>query len=140
MTLKCQHHELQKSFERSSISFCVECLWDLTKDCESEEVPTKSLIEWIHVHYWREGTPYSVFEEKKEEGGHYSRILEADLTYPIIILREKARRRRFEDERTDLLDGLHRLTKAILHLELPTIRVKYCDESILPLILRNMNK
>ena len=146
MTQVCQqhHHQLGKTFERSSISFCIECLWELTKDLKSEEVSTDLLIEWMHVHYWKEGTPQFIFGEKNEEGeeeeGHYTRILKADLTYPIIILREKPRHKGFEDERTDLLDGIHRLSKAILHLELPTIRVKYCDESILSRILRNMNK
>ena len=79
----------------------VDDLWELAANIPVEYVPIKHLTEQLNGTCWTEGekddvTPQWVL-------GHTRRILNADLKYPILV-----------DEKNIILDGIHRLCKAVI--------------------------
>lgn len=79
----------------------VEDLWEAAKEYPVELIPVVDLVDKLNGTCWTEGagedaTPQWVL-------GHTRRILKADLNCPILI-----------DEKNNILDGVHRLCKAVL--------------------------
>ncbi len=78
----------------------VEDLWEHAKTLPVEFIPVETLVEQLQGTCWTEGeddvTPEWVL-------GHTRRILKSDLDYPILV-----------DENNIIVDGVHRLCKAVL--------------------------
>lgn len=78
----------------------VDLLWKLAKSLPVEHIPIEALISQLQGTCWTDEdddvTPNWVL-------GHTRRIMGADLSYPILI-----------DKTGNIMDGLHRLCKAIL--------------------------
>lgn len=94
-----------------SIDWEVEDLWAL--DLPVEEVPI-SALEWhLDVPVWpdADGNPYratprQVLDNPEENHVEHARVLRADLSFPVEVLDR--------DGRLMILDGIHRLCRAVL--------------------------
>ena len=93
-------------------------------------IKTKVLYKHLKIKYWGDPAskiryaPIDVLKNKKNDvcKHHYDSILKADLRYPIYI----------EKETGNIIDGMHRLTKAYL-LQKDSIKVKYIPSHVLNL-------
>jgi hypothetical protein len=99
------------------VYFCVECLWVATKYVASDKVPTyKIATKWEDVE-WDGDRAVDVVSTMKQP--HWNRIMDADLTYPILV-----------NEEMQVLDGCHRLVK--YHLaDIKNATIKVVSEAIL---------
>jgi len=94
-----------------SIDWDVEALWAM--DLPVESVPAE-ILEWhLDVPVWPdpEGRPYrvtpaQVIEKPEEHPEEHARIQAADLAFPLAVFENRGR--------LMILDGIHRLCKAIL--------------------------
>lgn len=101
-------------------------------DLPVEDMDIKKLLWHLDYPFWeKEGTddwnltPRAVIENPTKEPSHFSRVINADLNYPLHIL--------FHNNRWLILDGLHRLTKAVIEHH-TSIKVKRIPNSTIPLI------
>jgi hypothetical protein len=101
----------ERSFHRRKIEnqyhiWYVDELWELTKSLQVRDVPPDEVIN-LDVDGWfgkDAPTPRNILK-------HMKRILEADLTYPIILNSDGL-----------IMDGAHRVCKAIL-LNVKTVKI-----------------
>jgi len=95
-------------------------MWELNLPIEKMKV---SELSWqFKIPFWKTDTPkfgltpLEVIKNPKKYEGHYKRILEANLKHPIDIIKNPK-------GKWEILEGLHRLTKAkILKHKEVTIR------------------
>lgn len=93
-------------------AYKVKKLWSAVRKNKVIQIPIKEIINHLEKNVWSyqiEGRmdfkPIDVIENPMINKYHYNRILMADLSYPIIVIK---------NEGIDILDGLHRLAKAYL--------------------------
>lgn len=92
-----------------SIDWDVEAVWKL--DLPVETMPIEELAWHLEVPIWPlDGvgyviTPNQVMTEPTRYAEEHQRVIDADLSYPIDVIRHKGR--------WMILDGIHRLTKAV---------------------------
>lgn len=84
-------------------------VWAL--DVPVEEMSTEELVWHFDIPFWNEGGAYNlkprdVIEHPDAHQAEYERTMRADLAHPIDIMENKGR--------WLILDGLHRLTKAVI--------------------------
>jgi hypothetical protein len=85
-------------------------------------IPIKTLLWHLDLPVWEKDgtddwnlTPRQVIEREMGTDEHYQRVLEADLSYPILVTEY--------NKHLVILDGIHRLVKAFLENR-TTIRAK----------------
>jgi hypothetical protein len=81
-------------------------------------IPLSDIIHVIDDYYWDHGTekitPRQVLVDPVKYADHFSRIKDADLSYPIMVY-EKAEQIAPNIERRFVIDGIHRVCKACLN-------------------------
>lgn len=111
--------------------------WDAEK-LHSLELPTRTLTTkeflWhLDLPYWKhEGkpfqlTPRQVMEASQLYEEQHERTLATDLRYPIIVREDPP------NDRLLILDGVHRLLKAVI-VGLSELQVAVFDDKLVPLI------
>lgn len=112
--------------------------WDLEKlhalKLPARTVPVKDLLWHLDLPYWKHNnkpfqiTPRQVMESPDSYSEQYIRTLNSDLSYPIIV--------REDMERILMLDGVHRLLKAVLENR-QELKASVFSDSLIPLILHD---
>ena len=87
-------------------------LWKLAKGLPPVLAEPESFREWHEPDF---GPTWLVTSSMSEYVGHVRRVLDADLSYPIIVSAEGS-----------IMDGNHRLLKAGL-LSVPVLMVKFAE-------------
>lgn len=106
-------------------------LWKITKNNKVRLVPVSTLISQLDQKSWsntrsskksallKEYSPKEVMENTNRSPDHYNRVLNVDLSYPIIVYRN------IHEGWQVVLDGLHRLAKSFYINKDDMITVKY---------------
>lgn len=111
-------------------TYDVKKLWNKTKDIKTHKIYLNKIIHNLDKDLWtifinkkaKYITPNEVIKNPYLSPYDFCKIMDADLSYPIII---------YDDNGDlDVLDGLHRLAKSII-LKRKTINVKYVSNDIL---------
>lgn len=112
-------HTCSHRIDNHQYTWKVETLWDLVSDIDPVAMPLDRFDHLLDYTVWGEDpmTPRVLIE-------HYSRALESDLHYPIIISLDH---RGVVDH---LFDGFHRLVKAH-YLQAEKILVRVVEKEIL---------
>ena len=112
-------HTCSHRIDNHQYTWKVETLWDLVRDIEPTTMSLDQFDHLLDYTIWGDEpmTPRILVE-------HYSRALESDLHYPIIISIDH---RGIVDH---LFDGFHRLVKA-QYLQTEKIQVKIVEKEIL---------
>jgi len=108
-------------------------LWELTKNIPEIDIDIRVLKHNLDKDYWtvidkitgKENyvTPNQVIQNQKISPEDYRKILEANLSYAVIIHIDS-------DNELDILDGLHRLSKVVMNKH-TTIKAKILTDEIL---------
>lgn len=107
-------------FSRNNMKFKAEKLWQCCERITIEIIDAELLKPVLDAWLWFEGTPNEVclHKTKPDLENHFQRILDCDISYPIIICDKFV-----DDEDSssiqgpfDVLDGLHRLYR-LIHIE-----------------------
>ena len=121
--------QVQKVF-RDHGTYDVNKLWNKTKNIKTNKIDLDKIIHNLDIDLWttfvngkeKYITPKQVIKNPYVSPQDFCKIINADLSYPIII---------YEDNGyLDVLDGLHRLAKSVI-LKRKTIKVKYVSNDIL---------
>lgn len=116
---------------REDVVYDIEKLWELTNDLIPQKILVNKLIYMLNELLWSdaEGTdlpapgndisPMQVMQNPSLSKYHTDMIKEADLSYPILLLITT-------NGTLDVIDGLHRLSKAYM------MRKKYISGVIIP--------
>ena len=121
--------QVQKVF-RDHGTYDVNKLWNKTKNIKTNRIYLDKIIHNLDIDLWttfvngkeKYITPKQVIKNPYVSPQDFCKIINADLSYPIII---------YEDNGyLDVLDGLHRLAKSVI-LKRKTIKVKYVSNDIL---------
>lgn len=123
--MKCgKHPKPSGKFSRGGNVYCVNCLWEM--DLPLRVVPIRYLAPFLDIWLWAEGTPRQVMEGRaKDVERHFERVRDADLSFPIHVVAADGY------PPIDLLDGLHRLYRAI-QLGDTSIRAYICPPGVFP--------
>ena len=123
-------HEYEESLsdERDildSSHYNIEELWTIAKDLPVRSIKVSKFHLFMNEELWEDKfgqdvSPNNVLANPKIAPKHYDAILKSNLDYPIIVSRSKI----------DVLDGLHRLCRAILERK-TVIDVQFVDASML---------
>ncbi len=118
-------------FWRNHGVYDVTKLWKITNKEETKRISITKLLHNLDKDYWtvitKNGkkkyvTPNQVLKNPKIAMLHYQAILDADLSYPLIIYKD--------NDDLDILDGLHRLAKSV-KLGRKTVKVKIATYKML---------
>ncbi len=121
--------QLQKVW-REHGTYDVNKLWNKTQNIKTNRIYLDKIIHNLDKVLWtifikgkeKYVTPNQVIKNPYVSPNDFCKIINADLSYPIII---------YDDNGDlDVLDGLHRLAKSVL-LKRKTINVKYISNDIL---------
>lgn len=104
----------QYDITRSYGNFYLNDLFTLVTDKPIRKVALDQFKFIMYQNYWFDPDKEPSVEEFIE---HYQRVTDADLSYPIIVLRDQP----------DILDGVHRLVKAFINGH-DTIKVIYVSK------------
>lgn len=111
-------------------TYDVKKLWKLSSKLKTKRLSLNKLKHNLDKDYWtvidknkeRFVTPNQVIKDPYKSHVHFFKMMEADLSYPIIV---------YDDNGDlDVLDGLHRLSKAKVEKR-KTINVKIINDEIL---------
>lgn len=109
-----------------SFKWVDEKIWEL--DLPIEKMSMKDLDWQFELPFWRYKekkhviTPNQVMKNPKKYSEHYKRIMNCDLKHPIDIIKNPK-------GRWEILDGLHRLTKAKV-LRMKEVNVRKIPDSM----------
>lgn len=111
--------------------------WDVEKlrslELPTRALPTKELLWHLDLPYWKhedkpfQVTPRQVMNAPQCYEEQYNRTLAADLRYPIIVREDPL------GDRLLILDGVHRLLKAVID-DRTELQVAIFDDKLVPLI------
>jgi hypothetical protein len=115
------------TFERDHGLYDTSILWALSEENERTYMPVSQLKHFLDVWLWQTGTPNQVIQGVREDDeNHLKRMENADMSYPIILSNVYPPNIEIEiPGEIDLLDGLHRLAKAVYLLKLDKILVVF---------------
>lgn len=106
--------------------------------CPSTTIDIKELVWHFKVPFWEKDdtddwnlTPRQVIRGVKGTSEHQKRVKEADLKYPIAIMKNKGK--------WLVLDGLHRLVKAY-NLGIKIVKVKKIPRTKIPEIRKEFSR
>jgi hypothetical protein len=90
-------------------------LWELTKNHKVQSMKTVYLTHLLDMEIWdddegKDISPNKVLQSIETNKPHWMKINNADLSYPILIVC-----REIDKKVIDILDGFHRLCKAIIN-------------------------
>jgi hypothetical protein len=90
-------------------------LWELTKNHKVHQMKTVHLTHLLNMEIWdddecKDISPNKVLQNIETNKPHWIQINNADLSYPILIIC-----REIDKKVIDILDGFHRLCKAIIN-------------------------
>ena len=123
-------------------TYDVNKLWNKTKNIKTNRIYLDKIIHNLDKDLWTiivDGKPKYITPNQVIKNPHispldFNKINNADLQYPIIIydqnLKSSASSASRDSSDLDVLDGLHRLAKAVI-LKHKTIKVKYVTTDIL---------
>ncbi len=123
------------TFRRDHGLYDTKKLWILSKNNKIVQYPTSKLEHFLDLWLWFTGTPNQVLSgEKEDDERHFERIEQADLSYPILLSKIYQPNASIEiPGKVDLVDGLHRLAKAIKIEKRETIPVVFVTREQLDL-------
>ena len=108
---------------RKGTKFDVETLHKITKGITPRSYNTDNFLYVLDYPVWdyrkKALTPREVLDNRDKYPNHWKRILEADLSYPILIT-----------ERKTVIDGYHRLLKAMIQNQTKINAVKVSDSTL----------
>ena len=132
-TFCMKHPKPSGRLSRTEGLFCVDCLWEITDDVPVTIKPKAELERFMRHPFWLDGSPSAILVQKSmpDVGLHAARVEKASLDFPILLVI-------YADRSLDILDGVHRLCKAILHSDSPTVAVRLCDPLVFQRVRRRM--
>jgi hypothetical protein len=115
---------------RSHGKYNVEDMFTVSKDFPIFKIPLSTLKYELKIKVWSTGSgkpvsPWEILTEEVVDDSHMKRILNADLSYPILVMDEMINWKHSkvgtiapgemkEPVKWDVLDGYHRIAKAYL--------------------------
>ena len=122
------------TFSDGDKTYDVEKLWARAQSLPTEEIPPASLEWQLDEPCWNEEsspglTPRMVIASPATYPDHSRRIRDADLSYPVLLVKRK-----YPDERGDYVvaDGMHRLARIVTEGK-PTMKV----QKLMPAVLES---
>ena len=111
----------------------IKLLWELTYKLPIIKIPTISFMEIMEQKVWN-CTPKEVIEHKEQYSKEYSRIINSDTKWPILILEVD------DGAPIMVMDGIHRLAKLIFIEKVENISVRQVSNTIFNLTkIKNTN-
>ena len=112
-------HTFSTKIGQSSYTIDIEKVWALVENKQPKPIPLSELEHTLNWGCWGMGTltPKKVLE-------HLKRVTQADLNYPIVIVRDEY------DRVSHVIDGMHRIVKAFAN-ELDSISALEVSENFI---------
>jgi hypothetical protein len=93
------------------VQYSVDALWKISKNNKVRDIPMQELVSMLKHKRWSYDadkptySPQDILDNPNLSSKHYSRITNADLSYPLLLFRKS-------NGESLIIDGLHRLAKA----------------------------
>lgn len=107
------------TYTDNNFIYSVDLMFMYAKTIKSKKIKVSDLIHKLKTKNWDNLSPLEVIKNKSLSSSNYERIRKANLRYPIII-----------DAKNNIIDGMHRLSKAYL-LNKKYIRAYVFDKDVM---------